>query len=374
MKYQRNRIEETDIILQHFHKNMTNLLFNFKLRQPENATSDILAYLLNGIPVYREAFLTGIRQYANKDGVVERERTIGKNCRPDFVIEGEKWIIAIENKPWDISTFSSQLADYTKALKTTNKMDKYLCLLTTERDRIRLLQVAAAAEGINVPDAALETALQEYYDKRQLHFSVLTWDKLLKELGSIQPENEAAKLWFKALEDYILPPLLSQKDLETKEDIIRNWSAIKSKVDEIRKKVQGKQQVYGYDDKGSNTTGSRNENEPQRESGFWGWFLYDRTNSIKYWIGADIRLWGQCQLLENPEYCLFYLSTWIDNKDSKNALTPLLLKQCGFIKTGKNEYSFPLIRAGIHYEDIDIDKVSRKAIEILNKVRDALAD
>ena len=347
---------------------MINLLRNFNLQQPENATSDILAYLLNGIPAYKEAFLTGIPQLTARSGTIIREQYIpgSDSCRPDFTVDDKNGMLVIENKPWESSTLGSQLSDYAKAMKALDRKDKCLCLLATERNKTRLLRETADAETLGaIADPALEGALKDHYDKQQLRFSVLTWENVLDKLKAVQPENEAAMLWFKALRDYIVAPQLSPEDIKTREDIIRNWEAVKSAVAQIRAKCDGKLRIYGYDGKGSNLVGSRNKDEPD----FCGWSLRDTANGIVYWIGAHTRLWQHLQQSENPEHCLFFLATW-----DKNVSLHSALQRCGFKNTGKNEHCFPLTKAGAHYETINPDEVARKITETLNHVRDALAE
>jgi len=347
---------------------MTNLLRNFNLQQPENATSDILAYLLNGMPAYREAFLAGIPQFTAGSGTIIREQYIpgSDSCRPDFSVDDKNGMLVIENKPWESSVVGSQLSDYAKAMKALDRKDKYLCLLATEQNKTRLLRETADAETLGaVADPALEGALKAHYDKQQLRFSVLTWENVLDKLKAVQPENEAAMLWFKALRDYIVAPQLSPEDIKTRDDIIRNWEAVKSAVAQIRAKCDSKQRIYGYDSQGKPLREQQNKDKPE----FYGWGLDDPANKCGYWIGAHIRLWQHFQHSEHPEDCLFFLAIW-----DKNVSLYSALQRCGFKNTGKNEYCFPLTKAGIDYKTINPDEVARKIIETLNHVRDTIAE
>jgi len=354
-----------------------NILAQLRDNSYENNTSAILEYLLNGIPAFREKFLRLI--VSNSDGsgamqvadcTISREITIENGNRPDFLITGRDWKVAIENKPWGSSIVGSQLSGYANALKAGDTETKFLCLLATDANKSRLLQEAADAEKINV-----SVLKMHYGEKYGIFFSVITWEQVLELLQQTKPEHDYPKLWHDALHEYIIPHRLSPEDTKTDKAIIANWEKIKATTEAIHAAVQSKQKAYGYSDKGSKMDGTRNiKGTDPKEPEFWGWFLSDTVNQIKYWVGADRNTWKE---LLQEGHCLFSITTWSKHNTAKDIsafpYNPQILLDCGFIQTKNTaSYNYPLTNS-LDEEYLMPETIANKVIEVLNQVRDTLA-
>jgi len=348
---------------------MTNLLSNLNLQQPENATSDILVYLLNGIPAYKKAFLALIGDGLPEDCTIDREQCIIDRSRPDFIAESKDWIAVIENKPWNTSNLGVQFSDYAKALKKREKAgNKYLCLLAPEKEKDRLLGEIAKNELVNIDSIPIH-----FQCEYGIHVSVLTWNKVLDTLNAIQPENEAAKLWLDALRTYIIPPerLLTPEDIATEQSIVKNWDTAKAIISDTKIILQKMLPIYGYTgvrllSGGKEITGSNS----------YGWYIYDPVNkNIQYWIGIDQVTWAHFRSIDIKHY-LFIVRAY-RNLNKEEVISSAILEQCGFKRDKKHYYDkhtyvYPL-RDTADVLAVTPQNLAGAIVVALNGVRDALA-
>lgn len=118
---------------------MKNLFPRIRNANPEDLTTEVLAYLLQEYEPCLHAFLPLLDESMDpKDCEVSTQFGVAAG-RPDLVIReksGER-VVFIENKPWENSSLTTiheegdQLKRYANALKSDKATSKTLCLLKT---------------------------------------------------------------------------------------------------------------------------------------------------------------------------------------------------------------------------------------------------
>ena len=110
----------------------------------------------------------------------------------------------IENKPWASSSFTTlnetgQMERYADELEKIDAQGKTLCLLATEANKDYLLQEMATEARKDV--TANEKSLRKHYtEKHGIDFVLITWQQVLKSLGSSQLKYAVVKFCVKELQ------------------------------------------------------------------------------------------------------------------------------------------------------------------------------
>jgi len=358
---------------------MSELLLSIQYagNQHENVTSNVLAEILNGIPACKEAFLDLFDPNIPKSSnPIEREVEVSSDDekgRADFRYRSNDCVVVIENKPWEPeSSVNGQLSSYAKAMRSRPEQwpeqRKYLCLLSVEANRDRLLNEIAKAEDVSV--SALADAFRKNYN---IVFEVRTWEQVFSTLESVQPENKALQLWIGVLRSRVIP----MRRALTKEDITEKkrmetqeiWSEIRKCVEEIKNIFLTKCSIWGF--------GKPIQLVPIKTPLSYGFYLYDERNSnIPYWIGANLQTWE----LFRPVHYLFIIRAFTEEGKRKRIIDSEILTNCGFrpdeAHWQKSTYVYPLIESSesdISPENICPKEMAKKAIKTMNAVRDAIA-
>ena len=348
---------------------MTGLLFNIQNagNQYENVTSDVLAEILNGIPACKKAFLNLFEpSVPMSDNPIEREVEDDQKGRVDFRYRSNDCVVLIENKPWEPeSTVNGQLSEYAKAMRSLSEGRKYLCLLSVEANRERLLNEIAHVESVSV--SALADTFREKYN---VVFVERTWQQVFSALETVQPENEALTLWIKTLKDYFPKEIkLTKADQETFDNITDNWDGkIVPIVQNLIRQFSDKAKFDGYVKDGlSYATG-------QYKGEFYGNYFNDPQTNMVYWVGAHKSVWKKCRDKSEKHY-LFVIAIGEYNFKLYNRPIPITLdelRKAGFETVEKNNsYAFPLIDL-VDVSHAQISEMTEKAIKAMNAVRDLI--
>ena len=327
-------------------------------RQAENGTTEILAYLLRDSSC-RLAFLSLLDKSMQSDNYkVDTQYHIENVGNPDLVLQDNdgQWIILIENKPWQTSSFTTkrqerdQMIRYHKWLnelneneKCKNFQEKILCLLATERNKDRLEKEAKIT-----PD----------------RFVVITWEDVIAKLNAACPEDEVVQWLLSELNDYIVP-----RHALTDETRIRaDWETIKNRIKEAKNcagSYLSRYEVF----------------QAQLSEGidnYYGFYICDQTTPLTYFFGAHLP--ARRFLAEHDKPTLFVLQVKFADqtvdpkyKNKSEAARKPILEKCGFLhdpvpKGTRCEYVFPLTDSDGY--NITSEKLAEALTRILKKTGD----
>ena len=349
---------------------MTGLLFDIQNagNQYENVTSDVLAEILNGIPACKGAFLNLFDQSIPKStSRIEREIEVGSDeakGRVDFGYWSNDCVVVIENKPWEPeSSINGQLSFYAKVMQSWSEQRKYLCLLSTETNRERLLNEIAQAENVSVPTLAAA------FLQKNIIFIERTWEQVFSTLKTVQPENEALRLWIKTLQDYFPKEIvLTGADQQEYDSITDSWDEkIVPIVQNLIRQMSDKSKFYGYE------TGSLSYPSGRYKGDFYGNYFADPHTDMVYWIGAYKSIWKKYRpekhrlfIIQTNEYCFN-----LYKKRIPIALDELRKVQFEPVEEHKS-YVFPLVDLAA-ISTRQVEEMAEKAMKAMNAVRDAIA-
>lgn len=315
--------------------------------QGENISSDVLAYLLNGIPEFQAKFLELLHPAKPiTPATFRRECVLGDAGRVDFKFDNGTTVLYIENKPWFYSTIGNQLSAYADAIKSEPAEQKILCLMATDENKAALLNEIAVDAKTTV------SGLPDYFQPAQ--FTVLTWKTVLDCLGAVQPENTALKLWHQTLLDFIGVPVPFTSD------DVGIWQKNKDLLRIVKSSSVVKLRAHGY----NSFTPIRGDNSGEN---FYGWYIMDTVNNISHWVGIDKN--ADQQERNNPVYITQTSMTWKGNCESNcTALTENMLIRCGYKQHNADKKAF-YKRLFEPNEKIQADTLTTKIITVLDELR-----
>lgn len=353
---------------------MAGLLWNIQNagNQHENVTSDVLAEILNGIPACKEAFLNlfdpniprssaPIKREVDVRFDDEKGRVDDEKGLADFCYRCNDCAVVIENKPWEPkSSINGQLSSYARVMQKWTEQRKYLCLLSVDANRKRLLNEIAEAENVSV------SALEATFLKKNIIFRECTWEKVFVEFKRIQPDNKALGLWVQTLEDFFPKEIkLTEADQEEWGNIANSWDGkVVPIMQNLIRRIADKSEFFGY----------KKDGVGQSKGSYYGNYFYDRHTGMAYWIGAHKDTWRKCRP-EQHRLFIVQVSEYTFKKLYKKPIPIVLdeLRKVQFETINQNkEYVFPLIGL-VDISLPQVEEMAEKTIRAMNAVRDLIA-
>jgi len=287
-------------------------------KKPEDIATEVLAYLLEAFPPCRSAFLSLVGAQATVSDVEINTQYPVNDGQPDLVlhVDGEQWMILIENKPWSRSSFTSkhegsdQLKRYAKHLKESGFQKKTLCLLATNYNSNRLLE-----EAQFVPDD-------------DITFVVITWEQVFEKLASACSEKPASDFLLKDLQAWMFPPVVEipSEVLQDEGRIWENWTEIKTIIRQARNIAANDPSLSGFE-----FMSSPGQNpKPNADSmNYFGYYIKDKQSGLWSFFGANV---STRRFLKGQSLFVLQVRKGLYNTSSgKSTLEDFdILKRCGF--------------------------------------------
>lgn len=310
---------------------MTNLFFRIRPDRHEDASTEILAFLLQEYPECRNAFLSLVNSASTDGEYAVKTQHVINGGRPDMLIQSDQEIVFIENKPHDYSSFTDgnaekdQLKRYSEALKSSVVESKKLVLLATEDNKESLLLEAANAEGVS----ADEKSLFAHYDKEGIKFSLVTWERVLDALDASQIVDPIFRFLLDQLRGFVIVPVRKiPKEVYLEEETIRkSWIQIKEDVKNVKCLIAKRLKPGDY---------TYNHSCSQSMTDFYGYFIRDNKTHITYWFGVDLATWRYFKTVgKNSAYgvrvCFLHeQNTFVNSSEGRPIIDPKILLECGF--------------------------------------------
>ena len=371
-----------------------NLFTSLYLGLQEEPTSRILTYFWEKFPPTRAALLTLLECPANPDHTIIRSNypihISGKGKADGFVDcvfqnDEEKYIVFVENKPRPDSSFTyapdSQEADQLKRYAIALDGDKFrafkktLCLLATEKNKDELLKSAADAEGASI--AGDEKSLKEYYAQKGINFIVITWQKVLTELGKVLPKDAVRDFLVEELNGYLFPPeiKLLPEDTATGEAIEENWEkkiipVVAETIKYLCDKMPGKSSRLEVNNYKAGQTG---KGASYRDNSNFGLYILDNVHDIWYWVGVDKGVWKRFRCAEQQKHYLFVVRVGWNKKYPPQYMT--ITESQTFLQDvhGNPEHYFCSLTDATSGDGMLSEALGEKIIATLNGFRNILA-
>ena len=349
---------------------MSNFISRLPNKKPEDVTTEFLAYLINDFLPYRKAFLSLIDASLKSDSSeIATQYVINESHgRPDLILRDDKeqWIVICENKPWDeISVLhQDQLKCYENYLKSEECKDfqkKTLCLLASEKNKIRLLEDAQF-----VPDDNIE-------------FVVITWQDIFNRFETVCPENTVTNFLIKELQSWMFPPVVAvpTEVLQNEKLIRERWSEIQTVVKQAKQFAEIDLSDYSF------SAFCPNPKSDDKSLNYCGYYISDMKNHLTYYFGAHMA--AQRFLVKVGKPSLFilmvrfeqYQNAFDNRKEGKPIIDTEILKKHGFeydkpsrSKSWPCEYVYPL--TGSSDGNIDSQELAHALAKILKEINEKM--
>jgi hypothetical protein len=201
--------------------------------------------------------------------------------QPDLVlhVNGEQWIILIENKPWWNSSFTSKLEEsdqlkrYAKHLQESGFQKKTLCLLATQYNSSRLLEEA------------------RFVPSDDITFVVITWEQVFEKLASACSEKPASDFLFKDLQAWMLP-LMSMQEVEVSAEVLQdegkiwdNWTEIKTIIRQARDIAENDPSLSDFEFMSSP---GQNQKANAESMNYFGYYIKHKKSGLWSLFGANV--------------------------------------------------------------------------------------
>ena len=279
----------------------------------EDTTTEVLAYLLKEFPACRSAFLSLVDPSVNAAGYEIATQYVISEGRPDLVLcdKKDQGIILVENKPWDSSSLTggNQLERYAEYLKTCKYQKKMLCLLATNSNKSRLLESAKNVSGIK--------------------FAVITWEDVFRTLDSASAgtEHMVARFLLDDLRAWMFPPVvvIPPEVLQKEEQILEQWSEIKTIVRQARNIAAGDSSLSGYQFMPSP---GQTPKPDEKSMNYFGYYIYDRKSGLCLFFGAIMN--AMRFLKDKSLFVLQVRKGWDNASGGKSDINFDALTRCGF--------------------------------------------
>lgn len=339
----------------------------------ENATTEILAYLLNKPTACRSKFLSLIGASADSaDYEIDTQYKIKNVGTPDLVLCNRKnqEIILIENKPWLDSVFTTkhdegdQLKRYADWLRTSSYQKKTLCLLAIKGNSSRL----------------------QFVPDDDITFVVITWEEVLDELETVCPENTVEEFLCQEFRGWFPRPTTLEPEMQqSKTSIKHDWEKVLAVVKGARNFAKIDSSCYSFSafSSGKTKTDVAGEAKPDNQY-YCGYYITDQGSGLTYYFGANLLAWEFLARLGKQSRFVLQVrfdkhQTGFGNKSLKESPKniPEILKGCDFEydkPLGTNEaceYVYPLIDSSDGHT-IHPEKIADALTEVLNKVSEKI--